>query len=258
MRALFAAATGMTAQQNRIDTVANNLANVNTTAYKKSRAVFQDLFYQEMVSSNEQNAERASGSTAQLGAGVRTAAIHKDHSGGTVVQTGDALHVAIDGAGYFTVETESGEQVYTRDGSFTQDSDGNLTTAGGLLVGGNINIPQGVNDLEILRDGTVQVVMPEDNDYTVVGQLEVMDFSNRAGLQALGGNLFQETPESGQPIPVETGLDVSVVQGFLETSNVDVSEELIEMIMAQRAYELNSKVIQAADETMQLAASLKR
>ena len=258
MRALFAAATGMTAQQNRIDTVANNLANVNTTAYKKSRTVFQDLFYQEMVSSTEQTSDRSSGSTAQLGAGVRTAAIHKDHSSGTVVQTGNALHAALDGSGYFTIETESGEQVYTRDGSFSQDSDGNLTTAGGLLVGGNVNIPQGVTDISFLRDGTVQVMLPDDDDYTVVGQLEVMDFSNRAGLQPLGGNLFQETPESGDPIPVEAGIEVHVVQGFLETSNVDVSEELIEMIMAQRAYELNSKVIQAADETMQLAASLKR
>ncbi|MEE2751904.1 MAG: flagellar basal-body rod protein FlgG [Myxococcota bacterium] len=259
MRALFAAASGMTAQQTRIDNIANNLANVNTTGFKKSRAVFQDLFYQEMVGTSDEAADRASGAVAQVGAGVRMASVEKDHTQGGVVQTNNLLHVALDGNGYLAVETESGEQLFTRDGSFTQDSDGNLVTTGGLLVAGNINIPRDVQNVQILRDGTVQVIMADDStEFTTVGQLEVSDFANRTGLRSLGGNLYAETPESGEPISVDLGEDVDVVQGFLETSNVDVADELIQMIMAQRAYELNSKVIQAADEALQMAASLRR
>jgi flagellar basal-body rod protein FlgG len=258
MRALFSAASGMTAQQTRIDNIANNLANVNTTGFKKSRAVFQDLFYQELVGGADQTPDRASGSIAQVGAGVRMAAIERDHSQGGVVQTGNALSVAIEGHGYLVVETESGDQLFTRDGNFTQDADGNLVTQGGLLVGGNINIPQEATAIQILQDGTVQASLGEDSEYTVLGQLELSDFTNRTGLRAVGGNLFAETAESGSPIPVEVGLEAKLMQGFVETSNVDVAEELIQMIMAQRAYELNSKVVQAADEALQQAANLKR
>jgi len=258
MRALFSAASGMTAQQTRIDNIANNLANVNTTGFKKSRAVFQDLFYQEMVGAADQTSNRASGSVAQVGAGVRMAAIEKDHSTGNVVQTDNPMHAAIDGSGYFVIETETGDQVYTRDGSFTLDSDGSLVTVGGLLVAGNITVPSDATAVQILKDGTVQATLSDDTHYTTLGQIEVADFTNRTGLKALGGNLFVETAESGEPIPVDLGVEASVVQGFLESSNVDVAQELIQMIMAQRAYELNSKVVQAADEALQMAANLRR
>jgi flagellar basal-body rod protein FlgG len=257
MRALYAAATGMNAQQTRIDTVANNLANVNTTGFKKSREVFQDLFYQELVGVS-QDSDSPSAAIGQVGAGVRTATIIKDHSAGHVTETGDPLHMAINGSGYFSLETAEGDNLYTRDGTFTLDPDGYMITASGLRLSGDIQIPTDVTSLMISDDGTVQGTFVDDADFTVLGQVELVDFTNRSGLKAMGGNLFQETENSGDPSVLEGGVDVKVAQGFLEASNVDIAEELINMILAQRAYEMNSKVIQAADETLQQAANLKR
>jgi flagellar basal-body rod protein FlgG len=257
MRALYAAATGMGAQQTRIDNVANNLANINTTGFKKSRAVFQDLFYQELVGASVDSEQLSSG-PAQVGAGVRTAGVLKDHSAGHVTETGNALHLAIDGNGYFGVEAPSGELLYTRDGSFTVDPDGYMITTTGLRVSGDIQISNDITSINISEDGTVVGTIGDDVDPTVLGQVEIYDFNNRSGLRAEGGNMYSQTEYSGEPISLEIGYDVSVVQGFLEGSNVDVAEELINMIMAQRAFEMNSKVIQAADETLQQAVNLRR
>ena len=257
MRALYAAATGMNAQQTRIDTVANNLANVNTTGFKKSREVFQDLFYQELVGVS-QDSDNPASSIGQVGAGVRVANITKDHSAGHVTETGDPLHLAINGSGYFVLETTEGDNVYTRDGSFTLDPDGYMISASGLRVAGDIQITTDVTSLSIVEDGTVLGVIGKDADPTVLGQVELADFANRSGLKALGGNLFQETQNSGDPQVLELGVDSKVAQGYLEASNVDIADELINMILAQRAFEMNSKVIQAADETLQQAANIRR
>jgi flagellar basal-body rod protein FlgG len=247
----------MNAQRTRIDTVANNLANVNTTGYKKSREVFQDLFYQELVGVS-QDSDNPAAAIGQVGAGVRTANVLKDHSAGHVTETGDPLHMAINGNGYFSLETAEGDNVYTRDGTFTLDPDGYMITASGIRLSGDIQIAADVTSLNITEDGTVLGTIGDDADFTVLGQVELVNFTNRSGLRAMGGNLFQETENSGEPQVLEVGTDARIAQGFLESSNVEIAEELINMILAQRAYEMNSKVIQAADETMQLAANLKR
>lgn len=254
MKALQVAASGMSAQQTRIDNIANNLANVSTTGYKKSREAFEDLFYEELT----HGGMGASTARVEVGSGVRLSAIEKDHSSGALEQTGNPLHVAIQGDGFFVLETVDGEPVYTRDGSFTLDGDGQLMSASGYAVAGRIDIPMDATDLEILPDGTIQAVMEGDTDYTHLGQLEVVRFVHPAGLKALGGNLYAETPASGYAELADVGNTTSVLQGYLEGSNVDVAEELVEMITAQRAYELNSKVIQAADETLQVAANIRR
>jgi flagellar basal-body rod protein FlgG len=251
MRALYSAASGMTAQQHRLDTIANNISNVSTTGFKKSRDAFQDLFYQQLATGGVQ------ANTLQLGNGVRLAGIERDHGQGTVVATNDPLHVALQGDGFFVVETNEGERLYTRDGQFTQDVDGMLVTQSGLRVAGDIQIPAGAASIRIDYDGTVHASMSDGQD-AVVGQMELARFVNPAGLMARGGNLYQMSPQSGDAAQVDAGTDVQVVQGFLEQSNVDVATELIDMIQAQRVYELNSKVVQAADESLQVAVNLRR
>ena len=255
MRALYVAASGMNAQQTRIDTIANNIANVSTTGYKKSREAFQDLFYQEL------NVGGIGKSTARIeaGGGVRLAAIEKSHVQGSLNHTGNPFHAAIQGQGFFALEDQNGEQFYTRDGTFTKDADGVLMTQSGLRVSGDIAIPMEAETFEILADGTVRALLTGDVEYTTLGEMEVMKFVNPAGLRSVGGNLFQETPESGDPNEVDPGVDnVMVMQGYQEGSNVDVAEELINLIMAQRSFELTSKVVQAADEAMQIATNLRR
>ena len=254
MKALHVAASGMNAQQTRIDNIANNLANVNTTGFKKSREAFEDMFYQELT----HGGESASTARVEVGSGVKLAGIEKDHSAGALTQTDNPLHMAVVGDGYFVVKNALGEPLYTRDGTFTLNADGQLVTQNGNEVAGDIMVPMDATALEVTQDGTVQVILEGDTDYTVLGQIEVATFVHAAGLRSVGGNTFEETTQSGQAEFAELGGEISVQQGFLESSNVDVAEELIEMIMAQRSYELNSKVVQAADETLQLAANLKR
>ncbi|MBN2800860.1 MAG: flagellar basal-body rod protein FlgG [Deltaproteobacteria bacterium] len=253
MKALYVAASGMAAQQTRIDNVANNIANVGTTGFKKSRESFQDLLYEELT----QGGKASSQARLEVGGGVQLAGIEKDHRQGSLTQTGQPLHAAIAGDAFFTLETAEGEPVYTRDGTFRLDADGTLVTQSGLVVGGNITIPEDAQQVFITGDGTVQAVLQGSVDYTVLGQLELASFTNPAGLRALGGNLYEQTPESGE-VFVPRPESVEVKQGYLESSNVDVAEELIQMIMAQRSYELNSKVVQAADEAMSVAVNLKR
>jgi len=251
MRALYVAASGMSAQQTRIDTVANNLANTSTTAFKKSRGAFQDTFYQELATGSR-------GTRADLGGGVQLAGLEKDHTVGAIRDTGDPLHVALEGPGMLTVVGMDGRDYYTRDGAFRLDSEGQLVTAGGLQVAGDIVVPEDTESLRIAEDGTISAVLAGDEGHeTVLGQLEIVGFANPSGLRAEGGNLFSMTPESGDPVMDYDG-ETRVRQASLEGSNVDVAEELIELVMAQRAYELNSKVVQAADEAMQVASGLRR
>ena len=250
MRALYVAASGMTAQQTRIDTVANNLANTSTTAYKRSRGAFQDTFYQELATGSR-------GTRADLGAGVQLAGLEKDHTAGALRQTNDPLHVALNGPGMIEVEGIDGEPLYTRDGAFRLDADGNLVTAAGLRVAGDIQIPEDTESVVIEPDGTVLGTLRGDTQPTTLGQLEIVSFVNPSGLRSVGGNHYVATPESGDAVPDYDGR-TTVMQASLEGSNVDVAEELIELVMAQRAYELNSKVVQAADEAMQVAAGLRR
>ncbi len=259
MRALFTAATGMEAQQTRIDTIANNLANVGTTGFKKGRAEFEDLFYETL---RAPGATSAAGATlpagAQIGHGTRLGAISKIHSQGDRLSTRRDLDLTIDGDGYFQVETSGGETVYTRDGSFQVDRDGNVVNRQGYLLSPNIQIPTDAIQVTILEDGTVSALVAGDNAPTELGQLEITRFTNPTGLRSLGGNLYAPTEASGDP---ETGTPGSlgfggIAQGFLESSNVNMAEELVRMILAQRAFEVNSRVIQAGDEMLQRASNV--
>lgn len=253
MRALYTAATGMTAQQQRLDTIANNLANVSTTGFKKSRDAFQDLFYQSLTGNSAQGGLRL-----ELGGGVKLAGIERDQAQGTMTPTNNPLHVAIQGDAMFVVETLDGEPMYTRDGSFTKDPDGYLVTASGLRVAGDIQIPDDADQITVDYDGTVHAMTAVTGEDTVLGQIELARFVNPGGLMARGGNLFVPTLQSGEAFPIEPDGSVQLLQGYLEGSNVDVATELIDMIQAQRVYELNSKVVQAADETLSIAANLRR
>lgn len=253
MRALYAAATGMAAQQTRLDSIANNLANVQTTGYKKSRENFQDLMYQELT----HGGLGASSARIEVGSGVRLAAVDKDFAQGSLTQTGRPLDLAIEGPGFFEVQGPAGERMFTRDGSFRLDPSGQVVTASGLSVGG-LSIPQGAENVRVDETGQVFAEWSDGRESSL-GQLQIVDFLNPTGLRSLGGNVYQATPTSGQPRPVVPGQDrVAVRQYALEGSNVDVAEELVGMILTQRAYELNSKAVQAADETLRTVANLRR
>lgn len=261
MRSLFTAASGMEAQQLRIDAIANNLANVNTTGFKKWRPEFQDMFYEVLRAPGASGANGSSLPTGvQVGHGVRNASISRVFSQGDRVSTQQDLDLAIDGNGFFQVQKAGGETLYTRDGGFKRDRDGNVVNVTGDLLVPNVQIPPDALDITILPDGTVSVVLPGQIEPTEVGQLELARFSNPAGMRALGGNLFAPSEASGDP---ETGTPDgegfgAITQGFLEMSNVNVAEELVQMILAQRAFEVNSRVIQAADEMLRNAAALSR
>ena len=253
MRALYAAATGMAAQQTRLDSIANNLANVQTTSYKKSRESFQDLYYQELTHGGLD----ASSARIDVGSGVKLAGVDKDFTQGSVTQTGGSLDVAIEGRGFFEVTDTGGQRFYTRDGDFRTNANGEIVTASGLSVGG-IRIPEGVQSVAIDDAGEVRAVWPDGRESTL-GRLPVVDFVNPTALRSLGGNVYQMTQGSGQPQALIAGQDnVALRQGFLEGSNVDVAEELVLMILTQRSYELNSKAVQAADETLRQVANLRR
>ena len=259
MRALFTAATGMDAQQTRIDAIANNLANVSTTGYKKMTPEFEDLFYETLRAPGAADASGATLPTgAQVGHGVQLGAVTRVHTQGDRVATGRDLDMAIDGDGYFEITGANGEQVYTRDGAFQIDQNGNLVTRQGGQLVPNINIPVGTESITVLDDGTVPGLQAGSTTPTQLGQLQVTRFTNPAGLRALGSNLFAPTDASGVPetgTPGEQGFG-SVSQGFLESSNVDMAEELVRMILAQRAFEVNSRVIETTDEMLQRASNV--
>lgn len=252
-RALWVAKTGLDAQQTRMAVIANNLANVNTTGFKKSRPLFEDLIYQnvrQVGSQTTQNTQLPTG--LQLGTGVRTVATEKLHSQGNILQTENSLDVAISGRGYIQILMPNGDINYTRDGSFKLDSTGQIVTSGGLLLEPNITIPQDAISISIGRDGSVNVTQPGTATATNVGQIQLADFINPTGLEPIGENLFRESVASGPPIVGTPGEDELgfVMQGALETSNVNVVEELVNMIETQRAYEMNSKAISTTDEML--------
>lgn len=252
-RSLYVAASGMAAQQTRLDTVAHNIANVGTTAFKKSNGAFEDLLYQEVATTTG-----VDGGTSEVGGGVRLAALERDHSQGTIQDTGNELDIAISGRGFLTVEGVDGTPVYTRDGAMRKGADGTLMTKSGLKIAGDIVVPPDVQDVVITEEGTVRGIVAGEAREIVLGELEIAVFENPVGLRSIGGNFYAASEDSGDAERWEPGRDGRVNQGFLEGSNVDVAKELISLIEAQRAYELNSKVVQASDETMQVAAGLKR
>lgn len=261
MRALFTAATGMEAQQAHIDTIANNIANVGTTGFKRSRTEFQDLFYETLRAPGATNADGAVLPTGvQIGHGVQLSAVNTIFSPGDRVNTGNPLDMAIDGAGFFQVQRPTGETVYTRDGTFKLNGQGNLVTAQGLAVIPNVQVPPDALSITVLPDGTINADQAGSTVPLNLGQMQIARFANPAGLRMTGGNLLEVTEASGAPelgTPDQNGFG-SIAAGFLEGSNVEVAEELVQMILAQRAFEVNSRVIEAGDEMLQIAAQLAR
>lgn len=254
LRSLHISRSGLDAQQTQLDVISNNLANVGTTGFKKARAVFEDLLYQVIRQPGAQSSQQTQlPSGFQLGVGVRTVATERIHTQGALQQTGNQLDVAINGRGFFQILMPDGSTTYTRDGSFQIDSQGTLVTASGYAVQPNITIPDDALTITIARDGTVSVTQPGVPTPTVLGQIQLASFINPTGLQSLGENLYAETAASGAPqvnIPGQGGLG-ALVQSMIETSNVNVAEELVNMIMAQRAFELNSRAITASDQMLQ-------
>ena len=253
-QALWIAKTGLDAQQTRMAVVSNNLANVNTTGFKQSRAVFEDLLYQNVRQSGGQSSQDTEiPSGMNLGTGVRVVATEKIFSQGSILQTDNALDVAIKGRGFFQILLPDGNFAYTRDGSFQRSSQGELVTANGYVVQPGINIPDGAQSITIGNDGTVSVQLAGIPSPTQVGVLETVDFINPVGLQPIGENLYIETASSGTGQAGTPGLNGlgSLAQGALEGSNVNVVAELVNMIETQRAYEMNSKAISTNDQMMQ-------
>lgn len=256
--ALWAAKTGLDAQQTQMAVVANNLANVNTTGFKKGRAVFEDLMYQnlrQVGASTSQDTQAPSG--LSLGTGVRVVATEKVYTQGSFSQTGNALDVAITGRGFFQVALPDGSTAYTRDGSFQLNAQGQLVTASGYAVQPSITIPSGAQSISIAPDGVVSALLSGASAPTQVGTLQLTDFVNPAGLQPRGENLLTESGSSGTASTSTPGLNGlgTLQQGAVESSNVNVVEEMVNMIQTQRAYEMNTKAISAADQMLQYIAN---
>lgn len=257
-RALWVAKSGLDAQQTRMSVISNNLANVNTTGYKKARPIFEDLLYQnvrQVGAQSTQNTELPSG--LQLGAGVRTVATEKMHTQGNIIQTGNSLDLAVSGRGFFQILMPNGEINYTRDGSFKLNSSGQLVTSSGYELEPAITIPQDALSVTVGIDGTVSVLQPGNATPAQAGTVGLADFINPVGLEPIGENLFRESLSSGPPIVGTAGQDGlgTLVQGSLETSNVNVVEELVNMIETQRAYEMNSRAISTTDEMLQYVSN---
>jgi len=261
LRALYSAATGMQAQQINIDTIANNLANVNTTGFKKSRADFQDILYQTIKPAGSSSTASTDFPTGiQVGNGSRPAAVQKFFTQGDYAATMNQLDIAIDGSGFFQISLPDGTTAYTRAGAFKLDSQGRVVTSDGDLMTPSITIPADTTDIVIGSDGTVSVRQGGTTDTTQVGSIQLAKFINPAGLNAQGRNLFKETSASGTAqtgTPGLSGFGV-ISQGFLELSNVSIVEEMIGLIIGQRAYEINSKAVQSADQMLQVAVNLVR
>ncbi|HEX3483527.1 MAG TPA: flagellar basal-body rod protein FlgG [Micropepsaceae bacterium] len=260
MRALSIAATGMLAQQTNVEVIANNLANMNTTAYKMQRAEFQDLLYQNVERPGSASADTGAVLPAgiQIGVGVRTAATYRITGQGNLSSTSNPYDLAINGKGYFHIQMPDGTDAYTRAGAFSLSPEGQLVTDKGYVVAPGIAIPQDAISVTINAQGQVQALTAASNTPQTLGQIELARFPNDGGLQANGDNLYTETPASGT---VLTGLPGSpgygtLQQGFLETSNVNAVQEITDLITAQRAYEMNSKVISAADQMLQITSKM--
>jgi flagellar basal-body rod protein FlgG len=259
IRSLWIAKTGLEAQQTQMDVISNNLANVGTTGFKKSRAVFEDLLYQTLRQPGAQSSQQTQlPSGLQLGTGVRPVATERIHTQGNLQQTGNSKDVAIQGDGFFQVLMPDGSAAYTRDGSFQTDNQGQLVTSSGYVVQPAITIPANAQNLTIARDGTVSVQVSGSAAPVTVGTLQVTTFINPAGLESKGENLYAETGVSGTPntnTPGSNGAG-NLLQSYTETSNVNVVEELVNMIQTQRAYEINSKAISTSDQMLQKLTQL--
>jgi flagellar basal-body rod protein FlgG len=254
MESLWVAKTGLEAQQTRMTVVAQNLANVNTTGYKRGRAIFEDLLYQNVSQVGGLTSQQTQAPTGlNLGTGVRVVATDKQFSQGNLVNTNNPFDMAVEGRGFFQVLLPDGTQGYTRDGTFQLDANGALVTSAGYAVQPAVTIPTSAQAVTVGVDGVVSAVLPGQADPIQVGTMQLTDFVNPAGLQARGQNLYMETVASGPPQPGTPGLNGlgSLTQGTLETSNVNVVEELVSMIETQRAYEMNSRAIETSDQMLQ-------
>lgn len=255
MRSLNIAATGMQAQQLYVDVTSQNLANINTTAYKLQRPEFSDLLYQNQRAAGSNSSDNGTivPTGIQLGLGVRTSAISRNTTQGTLTQTGGPLDVAIQGRGFFQITLPSGELAYTRDGSFQVGPDGSLVTHDGFQVTPTITIPPNATSISINQSGEVSATIPNQTTPQILGQLQTVNFINEPGLQATGNNLYTETAASGSPVIGTPGVDGlgTILQSFLESSNVNPVTELTNLIKAQRVYEMNSKIISKTDEMLQ-------
>ncbi len=251
--ALWIAKTGLDAEQTRMSVISNNLANVNTTGFKRDRAVFEDLVYQNVRQAGANSTEDTTlPSGLYLGTGVRTVATQKLHTQGNIVQTNNSFDIAVQGAGFFQISHPDGSIVYTRDGAFGMDATGQLVTQNGYLLEPAITIPENTLSVTIGSDGTVSALVAGDSAPTQIGDITLSQFVNPTGLEAIGGNLFRETVASGAPqidTPGTNGAG-TLIQGSLESSNVNVVEELVNMIETQRAYEMNSKAISTTDDML--------
>ena len=258
LRSLWIAKTGMESQQTNIDVISHNLANVSTNGFKKSRPIFEDLIYQTMRQPGAQASQQSQiPSGLQLGTGARPVATERIYIQGNLQQTGNSLDLAINGAGFFQIQLADGTLAYTRDGAFQTNSEGTVVTANGEVLQPQITVPAGTVSLTIAKDGTVSAT-DSTSTVTTLGQIQLSNFINPAGLQSIGDNLLLETTSSGTATTSNANANGmgSMQQGFVETSNVNVVEELISMITAQRAYEINSKAIQASDQMLQKLTQL--
>ena len=259
IRSLWIAKTGLDAQQTQMDVISNNLANVSTSGFKRARAVFEDLLYQTIRQPGAQSSEQTQlPSGLQIGTGVKPVATERIFTQGNLQQTGNAKDVAIQGNGFFQVLMPDGTTAYSRDGSFQADANGQLVTSSGYAVQPAITIPADTQSLTIARDGTVSITQPGSSNATSIGTLQLAMFVNPAGLQSLGENLYGETAASGTPSSNAPGSNGAGLlnQGYVETSNVNVVEELVNMIQTQRAYEINSKAISTSDQMLQRLTQL--
>jgi flagellar basal-body rod protein FlgG len=261
MRALSIAASGMQAQQLNVDVISHNIANMNTTSYKRQRAEFQDMLYQNLERPGSTSS--ASGGVLplgiQLGVGVRADAVGRVTEQGGIAATGNPYDIAINGRGYFQITMPSGQTGYTRAGNLAVNADGQIVTADGYALEPAITVPSEATAIQITRDGIVEVTLAGQTDPQQIGQLEIASFINPAGLEGIGDNLFLETPASGTATtatPGSPGLG-TLMQGYLELSNVNAVEEISALIVAQRAYEMNARVITAADEMLQSTTQLR-
>lgn len=260
-RAMRTAAAGMLAQQLNVDTIAHNLANVNTTGFKKSRAEFQDLMYQTLkASGGSATSGLRETNEIQIGTGTSPAATQKNFVQGDLQMTSNPFDLAISGEGFFQIRRPDGTIAYSRDGAFKLSADGTIVTSQGYVMEPGISISSDAKNVAISRDGVIEAREGAANAPTRIGQVELARFVNVAGLKAIGNNLFVETPASGQPIVGTAGTEGfgEIQQGYLESSNVDVVEEMVSMIVAQRAYEINSKTIKTVEDMLQMANNLKR
>jgi flagellar basal-body rod protein FlgG len=261
MRALRIAATGMAAQQLNVETISNNIANMNTVGFKKQRAEFQDLLYQNIVRPGAQSSDTGTvvPTGIQLGSGVKTGAVYRITEQGAMTKTDNKLDLAINGRGYFQVQMPSGDTAFTRAGNFDVNDQGQIVTVDGYLVQPQITIPQGSTDISISKSGQVQATLAGQTQPQQVGQLQLASFYNEAGLEAIGDNYFLQSGSSGAPVTSAPNLNGVgfLLQGYTEASNVDAVTEITSLIVAQRAYEMNSKVVNAADQMLSTTSNIK-